>query len=55
MEILRYGRHWAVYDGEQLVCVCVYKQGATEVVRRLQAIGDEEYERQFEEEQAGYR
>lgn len=37
MSITRYGRFWAVYDGEFLVCVCVYKRGAEEVVRRLQA------------------
>jgi hypothetical protein len=37
MRIARYGntRYWAVYDGATLVCVCVYKRGAMEVVRRL--------------------
>ena len=29
------GRHWAVLDGESLVCICVYKKGALEVLRRL--------------------
>jgi hypothetical protein len=36
--ITRYGntRYWAVYahDGT-LICVCVYRKGAQEVVRRL--------------------
>lgn len=38
MKVSRYkqGRFWAVYDpGGGLVCVCVYKRGAREVVRRL--------------------
>ena len=36
MDIRRYGRYWGVYDAEgQLVCVAVYKKGASEVVRRL--------------------
>ena len=36
MKITRYGRFWAVYDGENaLVCICVYKKGAEEVLRRL--------------------
>ena len=41
MRIQRYGntRHWAVYDDAgQLICLCVYKKGAEEVVRRLEAI-----------------
>ncbi len=30
------GRSWAVYDENgTLVCVCLYKRGAEEVVRRL--------------------
>jgi hypothetical protein len=37
MRITPYGRYWAVYDCTGvLVCVCVYKKGALEVVRRLQ-------------------
>jgi hypothetical protein len=37
MSIRKYGgRYWAVYDGTTLVCVCLYKKGATEVLRRLQ-------------------
>ena len=37
MCIAKYGRHWAVYarDGV-LICLCLYKKGALEVVRRLQ-------------------
>ena len=37
MTIKRYGgRYWAVYDASNtLVCVCLYKKGAQEVVRRL--------------------
>lgn len=29
------GRYWAVFDGQVLVCLTVYKRGAREVVRRL--------------------
>ena len=29
-------RHWAVYDGPELVCVTLYKKGAVEVKRRLE-------------------
>ena len=37
MSIRKYGgRYWAVYDAAGvLVCVCLYKKGAQEVVRRL--------------------
>jgi len=32
-------RFWAVWDAqEMLVCVCVYKRGALEVMRRLQIV-----------------
>ncbi len=35
--IQHYGdRYFALYDGEDLVCVTVYKKGATEVKRRLE-------------------
>ena len=38
MSIRKYGRYWAVIDAEgTLVCLCVYRKGAEEVVRRLQA------------------
>jgi hypothetical protein len=37
MRITPYGRYWAIYDADNvLVCVCVYRKGALEVVRRLQ-------------------
>lgn len=37
MSIVRYKtRFWAVYDGAgDLVCVCVYRKGAREIVRRF--------------------
>jgi hypothetical protein len=35
MIIARWARFWAVYEGEALVCVCVYRKGAREVARRL--------------------
>jgi hypothetical protein len=39
LRIARYGkgRYWALYDGQELVAVTVYKRGAQEVVRRLEA------------------
>jgi hypothetical protein len=38
MVIKKYGRFWAIYDATgTLICVCVYRKGAEEVVRRLQA------------------
>jgi hypothetical protein len=39
MTIRKYGRYWALYDdaGEP-VCVCLYKKGAAEVLRRLQQL-----------------
>ena len=41
MHIEKYGktRYWAVRDAEEmLVCVCLYKRGALEVMRRLQIL-----------------
>jgi len=40
MSIRKYGgRYWAVYDSAgALVCVCLYKKGAAEVLRRLQQV-----------------
>lgn len=35
MSISKYGRFWAVYEDEELICVTVYKKGAMEVIRRL--------------------
>jgi hypothetical protein len=40
MRIERYGktRYWAVLEADgTLVCLCVYKRGALEVMRRLAA------------------
>ena len=38
MKIVRRGQYWAVYaDDGELVCLTVYKKGAQEVVRRLEA------------------
>jgi len=37
MKIRKYGRYWALYDDAgELVCICLYKKGAAEVLRRLQ-------------------
>jgi len=37
MTIRKYGRYWALYDDAgELVCVCLYKKGAAEVLKRLQ-------------------
>mgnify|MGYP001616512819 FL=1 len=35
MSLQKYGRFWAVYEGEELICITVYKKGAMEVMRRL--------------------
>ena len=41
MVIEKYGRCWKVVDaGGTLVCLTVYKRGALEVIRRLQALED---------------
>jgi hypothetical protein len=41
MSIRKYGRYWAVYaEGGALMCLTVYKRGAVEVVRRLQALDE---------------
>ena len=43
MRIERYQntRYWAVRDSDgSLICLCVYRKGAEEVVRRLQARED---------------
>ncbi len=45
MRIARYGksRYWAVLDADSsLICLCVYKRGALEVLRRLQAVKHQE-------------
>jgi len=39
MSIRKQGRYWAILDADgTLVCLCVYRKGAQEVVRRLQAL-----------------
>jgi hypothetical protein len=36
MQVRKYGRYWTVYNVYgTLVCVCLSKKGALEVVRRL--------------------
>ena len=41
MSIVKYGRYWKVVDADgALVCITVYKRGALEVIRRLQALDD---------------
>ena len=41
IERYRKTRYWAVRDAEgMLVCLCVSRKGATEVVRRLQELDD---------------
>ena len=30
-------RHWAVYDGPELICIALYKIGAFEAKRRLES------------------
>jgi len=38
MEIAKWGRYFALYDQEELVCVTVYKKGAREVKRRIEEL-----------------
>jgi hypothetical protein len=35
MEVVNWGRYFALYDQGELVCVTVYKKGAQEVKRRI--------------------
>lgn len=36
IEVRRYGtKHWAVYEGGELLAVTVYKKGAEAIVERL--------------------
>src|SRR2546427_6591579 len=37
MDRYPYSRFWAIWDDQDLVAVVVYKQGAAELLRRLQA------------------
>jgi len=40
MKIEKYSRYWAVYDEDgTLICLCVYKKGAREVLRRMKRGG----------------
>ncbi len=42
LERYRTTRSWAVIDVDgTFVCLCVYRKGALEVVRRLQRLNDE--------------
>jgi len=49
-------KYFAVYDGSELVAVCVYKRGAKEVKRRLEELERRlgEDERVEKEEAVGY-
>ncbi len=38
MEIVSWGRYFALYDQRELVCVTVYKKGAREVKRRIEEL-----------------
>ncbi len=38
MEIAKWGRYFALYDQEELICVTVYKTGAQEVRRRIEEL-----------------
>lgn len=42
MLLTKYGRFWAVYAAGVLVCVCVYKRGAAEVIRRLAQVQEDQ-------------
>jgi hypothetical protein len=37
--VTKYGsRYWAVFEGDTLVCVTLYRKGALEVKRRLEQL-----------------
>ncbi len=38
MEIMNWGRYFALYDQGELICVTVYKKGAQEVKRRIEEL-----------------
>ena len=38
MEVVNWGRYFALYDQGELVCVTVYKKGAQEVRRRIETM-----------------
>ena len=35
VRISKYGKYWAVFENEILLCVCVYKKGAEAVLARI--------------------
>jgi len=48
MCIKRYGRYWAVYASDgALICLCVYRKGALEVVKRIQHALDDAQQWQY--------
>ena len=47
-------RYWAIWDGQELVALTVYRRGALEVLRRLQAHAEAALERAQAEEGEGY-
>jgi len=38
---------FAVYEGSELICVCVYRKGAEEVLKRLAKIQEQKHENIF--------
>jgi hypothetical protein len=38
---------FAVYEGSELICVCVYRKGAEEVLKRLAKIQEQKQENIF--------
>lgn len=35
----KYGKYWAVWQDERLICVTVYKRGAVAVIKELEREG----------------
>ncbi len=46
-------RYFALYEGNELVCVTVYKKGALEVKKRLETAGDLDPKEGILEEEEG--
>ena len=44
----KFTRHWAVYDGDELLCVTVYLKGALAVVERINGVKPEPPKRKKE-------
>jgi hypothetical protein len=38
MDIVKWGRFFALYDGEELICVTVYRRGAEAVKKRIEEL-----------------